>query len=150
MTSFFNELPFAPWSSKWENFKNAQIRIKKNSKSLKLAKKLESQSLINLRWSRSEIWDLNFLTVWLSLGNQCFGPNANVNSICFKSNVCIVHKHDLKHLLRPKKVMNHYRKILCFRIIWIYFVTIDLWSLFGTQILLLNPLVSSKKRHNKN
>ena len=64
-----------------------------------------------------QIRDLNFLTFWLSLGNQHFGPNAYVNSICFKSNVCTGHKHDPKHLLRPKKSRNIITKILRFQII---------------------------------
>ena len=41
--------PFKVGSSKEEKFQNARNGIKKNSKSQKLAEKLGSQSLINLR-----------------------------------------------------------------------------------------------------
>ena len=41
--------PFKVGSSKGEKFQNAQNGIKKNSKSQKLAEKLDSQNLIHLR-----------------------------------------------------------------------------------------------------
>ena len=66
----------------------------------KPAEKLVSQSYITLRWSRSKIWF--FLSFLLTIGNQPFGQNAYVNTICLKSNVCIGHKHDPRHLSRLK------------------------------------------------
>ena len=96
-----------------------------------------------------QIRDLNFLTFWLSLGNQCFGSNTYVNSICFKNYVCFGHKHDPRHLLRPKKVMVAYQKKFRFGLIWVCFPKIDLWGLFFTHILVPNPVVQSEKRNNE-
>ena len=95
------------------------------------------------------IRDLNFLTFWLLLGNQCFGSNTHVNSICYKNNLHSGHKHDSGHLLRPKKSWLILRKFVWFGMIFVCFAKIDFWDLFGTQILSLNPLVQSENIHNE-
>ena len=92
---------------------------------------------------------LIFLTFWLSLGKQHFGSKTYVNTICFKSNVCIGYKHDPRHLLRPKKAWFIVRKFVWFGIIWVCIDKIELWGLFTTQILSSNPGAQSKKRPNE-
>ena len=92
---------------------------------------------------------LIFLTCCLSLVKRHFGSKTYVNTICFKSNVCIGYKHDPKHLLRPKMSWFLSRKFFWFGIIWVLFAKIDFLGLFGTQILSLNLRVQSKKRHNE-
>ena len=96
-----------------------------------------------------QIRDLNFLTFWLSLGNQYFGSNAYVNSICFKNYVVFGHKCDPRHPLRPKKSWLLIKKKFWFRLIWVHFPKIDLWGLFFTQISVPNPGVQSEKRYNE-
>ena len=93
-----------------------------------------------------QIRDLNFLTFWLSLGNQCFSSNTYVNSICFKNYVCFGHKHDPRHLLRPKKVMVANQKKFWFALIWVCFPKIDSLGLFFTHISLSNIMVQLEKR----
>ena len=96
-----------------------------------------------------QIRDLNFLTFWLSLGNQHFGSKTNVNTICLKNNGCIGYKHSPRHLLRPKKLWFIMRKFFWFEIIWVCFGKIDFRGLFGAQILSLNPGVQSKRRYTE-
>ena len=78
-----------------------------------------------------------FFSFSLRLGNQHFVSKKYVNQNIFKNKVCIGCRHDLKQLLTPKKIMDHYRffspKLVRFGMIWVSVPKIDLWGIFPTQ-----------------
>ena len=96
-----------------------------------------------------QIRDLNFLTFWLLLGNQCFGSNTHVNSICYKIIFIVAINMTQGTFRDQKRSWLMMRKFVWFGMILACFVEIDFWDLFGTQILSLNPLVQSENIHNE-
>ena len=87
-----------------------------------------------------QIRDLNFLSFWLSLGNQLFGSKTHVNSICFKKNVCFlmkVKKSKNSDLWSASSEVNQILAIQLFCKFWpLEFFFIPFWAFWNFSYLL--------------
>ena len=95
---------------------------------------------------------MNFFSFTLRLGNQHFVSKKYVNQNIFKNKVCIGCRHDLKQLLTPKKIMDHYRffsrKLVWNGIFGVLNPKISFWGIFPTQFLLLSTNFNSLVKYD--